>query len=216
MPQRFTSLRLVIVAFFFLGGAILAEAHQPRLVEESRLIIVSEPEISKAYYGRLPNAPVVFRISSGGSFVLHAQVLVPATPDAQTDITLTVRSNTIALARLPASESSWEEFDEPFGGHTYFSGATFSREVPAGVYELEVSRPGNMGSYVLVVGKEESSPLIDMIRTLGTLPAIEKDFFGGSLFTAFFNLSGAIVLGMAVLLAGFLYFLRRIFRRRAR
>jgi hypothetical protein len=65
---------LTILALFLLPS--LALAHQPRITED-RLTQVPNPEISKAYYGKLTGEPDVYVINANESFDLYVNVLVP-------------------------------------------------------------------------------------------------------------------------------------------
>ena len=53
-----------------------ASAHQPRIVT-NRQTVVTNPEISKAYYGQLTGVPDVFTIQTNTPFNLYANILVP-------------------------------------------------------------------------------------------------------------------------------------------
>ena len=54
-----------------------AVAHQPHVVGDAARVVVSDPEISKAYYGRLPGVPARYEIVSRRPFTLYAQITVP-------------------------------------------------------------------------------------------------------------------------------------------
>jgi len=50
---------LALFALVFLLHPGTASAHQPRIVED-RVTVVTEPEISKAYYGKLEGVPDIY------------------------------------------------------------------------------------------------------------------------------------------------------------
>ena len=66
---RYKTTPILILTFFFCLPA-MALAHQPRLVE-SRLTTVSDPEISKAYYGKLSGESDVYLINAAVPFNLY-------------------------------------------------------------------------------------------------------------------------------------------------
>jgi hypothetical protein len=74
--------------------------------------------------------------------------------------------------------------------------------MPAGTYVVVVTSSDNAGKYALAVGKKESFPIGEIIRTIGVLPRLKKEFFGKSPLTAFFNLSGAFLVLVAGGIAG--------------
>ncbi|MDP1709962.1 MAG: hypothetical protein Q8L21_03680, partial [Candidatus Komeilibacteria bacterium] len=55
---------LLIIAALFVFGQNKASAHQPRLVGESTVINVQNPEVSQAFYGVLSSEPVVYRLEA--------------------------------------------------------------------------------------------------------------------------------------------------------
>ena len=56
--------------------AFPAVAHQPHVVGDAARVAVSDPEISKAYYGRLPGVPARYEIVGRRPFTLYAQITV--------------------------------------------------------------------------------------------------------------------------------------------
>jgi hypothetical protein len=70
--------------------ASLAVAHQPHVVGNAARVAVSDPEISKASYGRLPGVPARYEIVSRRAFTLYAQITVPDIGGARRDYRLTI------------------------------------------------------------------------------------------------------------------------------
>ena len=72
----------------------------------------------------------------------------------------------------------------------------------AGIYTIEVFSPDNLGRYVLVVGDQEELSVQEAIGALSILPAIKKDFFNKSPFSALFTWLAfyLLLLALAVLL----------------
>ncbi len=192
--------------FFGIISAVPALAHQPRLVGDKPSIEVRKPEISQAFYARLAGGPQSYYIRSDAPFELYLNLLVPDLHGIDTDYEAVLyRSNGTpenAIARLDGKAYAWRPFFEPFGGDHYLLGPEFEENVPAGTYIVVVSSPDNNGKYALAVGKKERFPPGEIVRTIGLLPRLKKEFFGKSPVTAYFNLSGAFLLLVAGALGG--------------
>ena len=133
-----------------------AVAHQPHLVGDAARVAVSDPEISKAYDGRLPGVPARYEIVSRRPFTLYAQITVADISGARRDYRLRILGpNGQLLAQLSTPTSHWKRFFEPFGGDHYLTGPEYRRHVPAGHYIVRVSRPGDRGIDVLAIGEAE-------------------------------------------------------------
>jgi hypothetical protein len=99
---------------------------------------------------------------------------------------------------------------EPFGGDHYLLGGELDIKVPAGLYEIRVSRPGMHGTYVLVVGKQEKFGAGDSVRALRDIPIIKHDYFGQGWFESYATRTVPIIL---ILVAPFLFLIWRMLRR---
>ena len=197
-----------------------AAAHQPHVVGDAARVGVSDPEISKAYYGRLPGVPARYEIVSRRPFTLYAQITVPDIRGARRDyrdyrLTILGPGGQL-LAQLSTPTSHWKRFFEPFGGDHYLTGAEYRRHVPAGHYIVQVSRSGNRGIYALAIGEAEQWGPIEALSALMALPTIKHDYFHQSVLQAWLTrtVPAMAVLVALILLAGWL--LRRLIRRLAR
>jgi hypothetical protein len=193
-----------------------ALAHQPRLVGAATAVRVTEPEVSKAYYARLPGRPARYEITSGVPFTLYAQTTVPDVAHARRDLRMRILGPTGQLAGLTTPPSRWKPFYEPFGGDHYLTGPEFRRRVPAGRYTVEVSDPGNRGTYVLAIGEAEKWDPVEAARALAALPAIKHDYFGQSLPRAWLSRTIPIIALMLAGLVGAALLARRLIKRRRR
>jgi len=194
---------LALALFVLAAGA--AFAHQPRLVDDRPSIIVRNPEISQAFYARLAGNPQTYYIRSDVPLRLYINLLVPDIPGVETDYEAAVFRETDGkeelLARLDGKTYAWRPFYEPFGGDRYLLGPEYDELVPAGGYTVVVTSADNTGKYVLAVGKIEKFPPKEMARTIVALPKLKR-YFGKSPWTAFFNLSGAMLLAAVGAVAG--------------
>jgi len=186
-----------------LAGICLA--HQPRFPEPGTTV-VRNPEVSQAFYAELTGSPQQFRIESLDSFQLYVHLLVPdiagVTRDYSADIFALTPAGREPLARLDGPAFEWSEYFEPFAGDNYFSGPEVERSVGPGDWFVEVTSPDNTGKYVLVVGRGESFPPGEIVRTLGILPRLKRDYFGKPAASAYWNYVGLLVGGSALVVAG--------------
>lgn len=169
-------------------------------------ISVTEPEISKAYYGKLNGQPEHYQIISERPFRLYLNILEAYNQDAQKNFRAEVFRDNQVIATL--DEEKWVRFDEPWAGDQYWMGPIFEQEVPAGQYNIILSNSKNSGKYVFAVGTIDTFPPGEIVRTLLLLPRLKSEFFEKSVWTAYFNYSGLfafLVLMLALILFVFGY-----------
>jgi hypothetical protein len=168
---------LLLIAAFTAGVESTADAHQPKLVTEPGVTLIEKPEVSQAFYAELFGEPAVYEIVSLDSFWLYVNILVPDEAGIPTDFSVTVTDATDTIIVLDGPASEWKEFYEPFGGDSYLMGPEHRLCVGPGTYIATVTRPGNQGRYVLAVGEREEFPLGEIIRIIGLMPRLKRDFF---------------------------------------
>ena len=193
---------ILILAIILLALPIAAFAHQPNLVQEAK-IEIQNPEISRAFYGTLESSPHQFFINSPTAFTLYLNLLTPRLPNAEKDFTLTVfqasGSEKHILQEIKTADFPWQEYYEEFAGDNYYMGPEWEERVDPGTYLITLSSPNPRAKYVLAVGKVESFPVSEMLRTLGVLPALKMSFFEGSFFDIFNGIIGKFLLGFLIL-----------------
>lgn len=173
------------VAFLLLAlflAPALASAHQPRITE-SRLTQVPDPEISKAYYGKLSGEPDVYVIEASEPFVLYVNVLVPNIAGQKKDVSAAIikDGNTEApLVVLEGINFEWEQFYEPFGADSYWMGPEYKARAEAGTYEIRVWSSNNDSKYSLAIGETESFDTKETLNALTIIPELKKNFFDES------------------------------------
>ncbi|MBN2095371.1 MAG: hypothetical protein JW727_04950 [Candidatus Aenigmarchaeota archaeon] len=177
----------------------LALCHQPRIVFDREAsfenpVIVSQPEISKAYYGQLNGSPEYYRIYSPVSFKLYAGLLSPNISGSRTDFIAEVSNKSRIILILNGPARNWTPYYEEFAGDYYLRGPDSEKVVPSGTYYIRVFNRDNQGKYILAIGKEESFTPDEMARTVFTLPRIKREFFGKPGYEAFFNFTGVFLL----------------------
>ncbi len=194
-----------------LGLPLLASAHQPRLVTSNETT-VTEPEISKAYYGQLEGQSQRYHISSQQPFELYVNILVPDRTDQKKDVSATIvrlGGTTATLAVLNgAPESPWKHMWEEFGRDWYWQGEEYKERVTPGEYEVQVSSAQNNSRYSLAIGETEKFSANDGLQAALLIPQLKKDFFGTSpagFILSPFGIGYVIALFAAAFLVGFLY-----------
>ena len=168
------------VAVAALLGVSSAQAHQPVIVGDRTHVTVTDPETSRAFYGRLPGRPARYAVLSRTSFVLYAQMTVPDVRGARRDFRMLITGPRGEIASVKTPAATWKKFYEPFGGDHYLTAREFRRRVPGGRYVIEVSNPSNNGLYVLAIGERERWGPIAGLKAVALLPQIKHEWFGES------------------------------------
>jgi hypothetical protein len=209
----------LIFAIFVALLPSLAYAHQPRITEARRTVI-SDPEVSKAYYGKLSGQPDVYVIDARAPFELYVNVLVPAIAGQKKDVSATIIKNGDAahpLAKLDGLHATWKEFYEPFGADTYWMGPEYRAHAELGTYEIRVWSSHNDSKYSLAVGETEAFGFREGLNALALIPEIKRNFFNESPITFIRSPLGWGFIGIMYILAGIVGFIyRAILRRVAR
>jgi len=195
------SIICLALAAIFIPGIVFA--HQPRIAEGTA-VIVTDPEVSKAYYGALSGQPHIYKISSEKSFHLYVNLLVPDRPGQNKDVSADIvdMSKPDQIFRtLNAEDVFWTPMYEEYGGDDYFKGPEFTLLVAAGNYEIRVRSANNDSRYALAIGSIESFPLSEIVNALVTIPKLKSDFFGTSPFTFLLSRFGILYVLMMVIAA---------------
>ncbi len=165
--------------FLLMFFPMFVSAHQPRLVE-SRETTVLNPEVSKAYYGKLTGVPDVYFINSNTPFNLYVNILVPDITGQKRDVSAVILKDGKELMKLDGVNFEWKKFYEPFGADTYWMGPEYKIQAGAGSYEIYVSNPGNDSKYSLAIGEIEAFDMKEGISALTLIPELKKNFFNES------------------------------------
>jgi len=210
--HRLTSWRTSFIVGTLLLGVLLpfevASAHQPKLTVAT-ITKVQNPEISKAYYGTLSNAPHVYQIVSDKPFGLYVNLLIPNAINQTKNIRVDIanKQTDLTLASLYAPKQDWPSFWEPFGRSNYRKGPEFRKRVPPGLYEIKVSSLEASTKYSLAVGEIEKFTLTDLFDAVQVIPTLKHDFFDEPVIDFALSPIGALylaILMMAALLTGWI------------
>jgi hypothetical protein len=210
----------VLTGLLVLSGQVTCLAHQPNLVGNN-LILIDDPEISRAYYGELKGRPAAFFVRSPKIFKLYAGLLVPQSSNPNGRFSATIYAGNILLTRLDQAKAKWQVFHEPFANDDYLKGPEYSKTVPAGEYVIEVFNRENKGKYVLAIGDKEYFGFKETAAALFILPQLKRGFFKvspfsllGSYFALFYLL--AILLALLAIYPGWRLLKRRFSRSQPR
>ena len=210
------------LVFIFLASLIVplsALAHQPRIVGNGP-VIVTEPEISKAYYGQLNGEPQSFTVSSDKPFHLYVNVLVPDIAGQKKDVSaMVIKDGNVQapIATLDGVNYEWKKFFEPFGHDTYWMGPEYRADAGPGTYEIRVWSSGNDSKYSLAIGETEAFGFKEGLNALALIPQLKQNFFNESpanFILSPFGYGEIIVLYLLAAIFGFVY--RAILKRFAK
>jgi len=176
----------VFVLLFTAASVTTGLAHRPVIVEsggtENDPVVVEEPEISWAYYGRLDGEPCYFRITSAEPFTLYINILVPDyEPDGEPvlshDLSFEVLEQKSLLYRADGGLFLWKRFYEPYGRDHYYMGPEYEKDVGAGEYTVRVFSPDNEGNYSLAIGTIEKFTVFSLIDAMIKAGSLDDWFF---------------------------------------
>lgn len=211
-------LTLIIFSLLILTP-LVTSAHQPRLVNQSE-IIVDQPEISKAYYGELKGESNIFKIKSDKSFNLYVGVLVPDIQNQKKDVSAIIIKNgdtNNPITTLDGPNFTWTKFWEPFGRDWYWKGPEYKTQAESGDYTIIISSPSNDSRYSLAIGEDENFNFQETINAINIIPRLKSNFFNESpagFILSIFGVSYLVIIFLLAFLIGFVY--RAILRKVAK
>lgn len=199
---------LLFIFLFLLGclGPSAVFAHQPRIIYfQQGDIQINNPEISQAFYDDLNGSPRDYFIDSNKDFELYINLLVPDPENRNgrysANVFYIADGKEDIIFSTDALSSDWQGFYEEFGRDYYLKGPEFSKQVSAGKYKIEVyskdlpAQAGNLGKYVLVVGKTEAFDIKSLLNVYWQLPLLKVSFFKTSVLQFFLTPFGVYGIG---------------------
>ena len=207
MNRKTNNLIILIVILFLIlvSWPLKVLAHQPRLVEMEK-INVTEPEISKAYYGNLSGKPHIYTISTSSPIDLYVNVLVPFIEGPEKNVTVKIFKGEQLMGILSPKKGDWKEFFEPFGHSMYWKGPEFKVRADAGKYKIHVQSTEKSIRYVLATGEIEAFDGPESLNAILLIPKLKKDFFEESPLSFILSPLGwgyVLLLQLLVILTGF-------------
>jgi hypothetical protein len=167
-----------------------AFCHQPRLVTQND-VIVEQPEISKAYYGKV-DGKVSFLVESKDPFLLYLNLLLPGSKSLENDIKVALYSGSQKAPFLvfEGRSANWVKYFEPYGFDLYWKGPEYLNKVLPGKYTIVVSSPVPQKSYVLAIGQLENFDFAEIRNALHLVPIIKRTIFNTLPITFLFSIFG--------------------------
>ena len=174
--------KFLLLVILFSINFTFTFAHQPKLIKYSPSSNephdVIEPEISKAYYGKLSGEPHFYKIKSDSEFSFYAGITIPKIDDNIKWISLEVfDQNNNSIFYENGKEYNWKAWYEPYARDWYWIGPQIgihndkefksSLKMNKGIYLIKVFNQDNIGHYSLAVGEKEffGSNMLEKIFT---------------------------------------------------
>lgn len=194
-------MRRFILAFLIILSISFICAHQPRFVVNVETsvgnpIIISNPELSQAFYGELKGSPDFYLIESEKPFNLYVNVLAPEIYNTKGHPEFIFQIS--GPVNFSSEDSNWTKFYEEFAGDSYYRGSEFDQNVSQGVYLITVLNQENSGKYSLATGKLEQFSAGDWADTIPVLFNIKVHFFEKPAYSLFQGIIGKILLGLLI------------------
>ncbi len=182
-------------------------AHVPEIVNNERNfleepLLVENPEVSKAFYGRLSGTPHRYLIVSDEPFNLYVSLLTPYIgQEDSSELEFHIMKDGEKIVMMHGYDN-WEKWYEEFGGDWYLQGPVYEAQAPSGTYIIEVHSETNSEDYTLAIGRLERFGLLDTVKVVFLVPLIKALFWGNYINIAFY--------GVTVLALGWLLWRRRL------
>ena len=159
-----------IIFFLLLFLTLEVFAHQPKLIKNSpsqdNPHVVVNPEISKAYYGKLTGDSHFYKIESKKDFLFYTSILSPKINENFKWLSIDVLDeNDNIIYKADGSNFEWEPWYEPYARDWYWKGPEIGTDtnkefktsflMNAGTYFIKVFNQDNQGHYSLAVGEAE-------------------------------------------------------------
>lgn len=175
------SVIILLIIIFVLTPSVVF-AHQPRIPTGNE-IVVTDPEISKAYYAELLGKPQNYFIKSDKPFNLYINLTVPDIAGQRTDFSYYVFKDgnfDYPITEFFGGNFEWSKFWEKFGRDSYLEAGSYQMEQEPGEYKIQVINSDYTGKYVLAIGEKENFDLKETVNAINLIPKIKKNFFNES------------------------------------
>jgi len=203
-------MKKIAILMILLLSLPVATAHIPEIVIEDRNytvepIIVKEPEISYAYYGKLQGSPQLYKIESEKPFHLYVSLLVPYVGQESSEVEFHIVKDEEKIVMMHDYQN-WTKWYEEYGGDWYLQGPEYEADVEAGVYLIEVHSDTNSEDYTLAIGNIERFGAVEILKTVFALPVMKALFWNNYLMVGVY----------IIILAGIVFVIYFIMRKRYR
>ncbi|MCW4032324.1 MAG: hypothetical protein NWF08_02910 [Candidatus Bathyarchaeota archaeon] len=202
----------ILILIFLIVSSVLISfsvAHIPEIVIEDRdyttyPIIIEEPEISYAYYGKLQGSPQLYKIESDEAFSLYVSLLVPYIGQEETpNVEFHIWKNGEKIVKMHDYQN-WTKWYEEYGGDWYLQGPIYEANVEAGIYIVEVHSDTNLEEYTLAIGKVERFGPREILWTIIILPVMKAIFWDNYMLISIY-----VIIAVAIILIIFWIYKKR-------
>ena len=193
------TLLIIYLTLSLILPILSASAHVPEIVDNERNfqddpVPVENPEVSKAFYGRLSGTPHMYIIVADEPFNLYVSLLAPYVgQEESSDLEFHIMKDGEKIVMMHGYDD-WEKWYEEFGGDWYLQGPVYEEQASAGTYIIEVHSETNSEDYSLAIGRIERFGLLDTVKVVFLVPIIKALFWG--------NYINIAIYGVAVLALG--------------
>ncbi len=207
-------MKKITILMIFLLSLPAVTAHIPELVIEDKNytlepIIVKEPEISYAYYGKLQGSPQTYKIESENPFHLYVSLLVPYVGQESSEVEFHIMKDGKKIVMMHDYQN-WTKWYEEYGGDWYLQGPEYEADVEAGIYLVEVHSDTNSEDYTLAIGNIERFGAVEILKTVFVLPVMKALFWNSYL------MIGVYIIILAVIVFVIYFIIRRRHKRKSR
>ncbi len=145
-------------------------------------INIQNPVLMQAYYDELGGAPRNYVIESSDGFDLNLKLAVPASTNSAGRYSfkiLAVEGDDKAQIDFVDGQTQfvWEKAYDPSTRDYYLDGPEYSKNLPAGKYEIQIFSYENRGKYVLTAGSERKFAWGNLLETYLLVPELKANFF---------------------------------------
>jgi len=184
----------------------------PSFTNYESFIEIPAPTQHQMYYGDLLGFPHTYYFSVSNETHIHVEILAPVIESIKTDLNAIIVKKQIdgsvaEVARMKAPTGTREEWHDLVGNDTYLRGPSYSGELTAGDYLLEINSPTNEGKYVLNIGTQEQSFFKRIINEVTRIYPVKR-FFEKSVW-AVFESPLFYIPSLLLLLFGVVYYVKR-------
>jgi len=203
-----------VIVFLFLAVACRVLAYQPRVAYlQTGNIQINNPQTSQAFYDELNGNPREYLLNSSQNFNFYLNLMVPEAENPNgiysANVFSLTGSNKNQIATLDGSVFTWQEYYNSFDRDYYLKGPEFSKNLPAGKYEIEVYSKDNKGKYILLVGKNPAYDTNSVLNIFWQLPFLKLTFTKTSVLQFFltpFGIGAVSALGALLVFLALIYF----------
>lgn len=177
-----------MTVLFLFTGLCGTHSHQPYLLMKTNFTQdhpykIAEPVISKAFYGELKGSPDYYMVVPEKPMEFYINILTPDITNYNTnvfsvDVMVRTEKGDRSFFTLNGYGMEWERYYERFGKDWYRMGPETRIQLNTNtVYVLKIYSKSNLGRYALATGELESFPFWEILRIIGVLPELHRDFF---------------------------------------